>query len=553
MSNVSKFYLTKFFMIKRNLLIWLCSFWLLFPMLTNAEWLDWKVVNNCLEMGNNLNNLLKNSSVIENQALPFDIEPIIDEWTSTDSSSSYVADYNEEEKTITLIMWPKEPKWTTVDFKYSKKIGIIKIPATFKNVKTRIYDNRYLIIFADHNDVNKKTETIVIFYNISDWKLTPEFYFTHTWKLIKVHDQDWKMYVVTNTPLVKSEVQSFIKKDWNLPSMFPVYTEWQKYGLNPEETVSVCRNFRYLLMPSNQMPSFWSIVVLNLNNLKNSKELVYMLWTISNIEFSEKFMYMTVPWDWESTIVQKFWLDPKINPQKSILIDWTVIQWWVLVSDMKVSFLLKKSSWKINQYSLVPFGDSFVQQGETAFLTNEDNFSEAETHWTTLFLRNKDKIVAVGDLVWWALTPHSAMQLPLKNHDYFQLSSSPLTLLDVVTEDSKLNFSVLEKDKPQGTFRKIARARYDWEWKVLWNASWNSKNRTLLLPVSILWNNSFEGLKVLQLTAKWAISEVMSRSYWSSSEIVSVGQLQDFAYAITDKLVDIFVSNNSIAKKVFKR
>jgi hypothetical protein len=53
------------------------------------------------------------------------------------------------------------------------------------------------------------------------------------------------------------------------------------------------------------------------------------------------------------------------------------------------------------------------------------------------------------------------MQLPLKNHDYFQLSSSPLTLLDVITEDSKLNFAVLEKDKPQGTFRKIARARYD--------------------------------------------------------------------------------------------
>jgi hypothetical protein len=116
-----------------------------------------------------------------------------------------------------------------------------------------------------------------------------------------------------------------------------------------------------------------------------------------------------------------------------------------------------------------------------------------------------------------------------------------------------LNFAVLEKDKPQGTFRKIARARYDWEWKILWNASWNSKNRTLLLPVSILWSNSFEGLKVLQLTAKWAISEVMSRSYWSSPEIVSVGQLQDFAYAITDKLVDIFISNNSIAKKVFKR
>jgi hypothetical protein len=30
-------------------------------------------------MGNNLNNLLKNSSIIENQALPFDIKPIIDE------------------------------------------------------------------------------------------------------------------------------------------------------------------------------------------------------------------------------------------------------------------------------------------------------------------------------------------------------------------------------------------------------------------------------------------------------------------------------------------
>ena len=522
-------------------------------MLSSASSLDWKVVSNCLDLSKSLNNLLKDPTLVESPTVSFEVEPVIDDWVFVDYASSYVADYNEDEKSITLIRWPKDPKWSTVDFKHSKKIGIIKIPSTFKNVYTRIYENKYLIIFAEHKDASKRTETVVIFYNITDGKITPEFFFTHTWRLIKVHDQEWKMFVFTNTQPDRIEVQNFVKKDGNYPEIFPKYAEWQKYGLDPDETTSVCKNFSYLQMPSKQLPSFRGIIVLNLNNLKNSKELVYMLWTISQVAFTEKSMYLTVPWDWDKTIVQKFWIEPKINPQQSTQVDWTVLQWWLLASDMKLGVITKKSSWKINQYSLIPFTETFVQNTETALHTTEDNFSNVETHWTSIMLYNKDKIVTVWDRAWWNVAAHWPIELSLKDHNYFQFSSSPLTLIDVNLDSSRLNFDIIEKDKSKSAFRKVSQARYEWEWKVTWKASWNSKTRTLLLPVSILWYTSFEWLKVLQLTAKWAISEVMSRSYWTSPEIIKVWQLQDFSYTITDKLVDIFLTNNSIAKKVFKR
>jgi hypothetical protein len=38
----------------------------------------------------------------------------------------------------------------------------------FKNIRTRIYDDKYLIIFAEHNDADKRVETIALFYDISD-------------------------------------------------------------------------------------------------------------------------------------------------------------------------------------------------------------------------------------------------------------------------------------------------------------------------------------------------------------------------------------------------
>ena len=523
------------------------------PLCSNAtEQINRTPVVNCLSLSKDLDKILQNTGLVEYEAVPIDESKVIDEWIIDDYSSSYFVDYNEELRSITLLLWPKDPKWSTLDFKLAKKIWIIKLQATFKNVLTRIYDNKYLIIFWEHNDLDKRTETIVLFYEFSDWKIRPVSYFTHTWKLIKVYEQAGKLYVITNSSLDKSVVQNFIKKDGNLPSMFPKYTEWVKYWVDPKETSSVCRNYNYLWMPSDQLPSFWSIVVTNLNNLKMAKEFVYMLWTISQIEFSEKSLYMTVSWDGETTIVHKFWIDPKINPQQSIKIDWAVLWWGALVRDMKTAFITKKSSWKIYQYSLVPFNEKFLPGEAKALYTSDDNFTDVEYHATTIILKNREKLVAVAELADNWIYSHATMELPLNDHNYFMFWSSPLTILDVWNENSELSFSLLEKDKPQWKFKKLTNAKYAWDWKVMWPISWNSRTRTLVVPSKISWASSFEWLKILQLSSKWSISEVMSRSYGSAIVDV-VKQLQDYSYAITDKFVDIFLPNNSISKKVFSR
>lgn len=553
MSIARVFYLLYFFMIPRKIIVLMWALCTLLPLYSNAtEQLNRTPVNNCLELSKNIDALLKEPSLVEYEAVAVDETQVIDEWILDNYSSSFFLDYNEEERTITILKWPKDPKWSTVDFKLSKKIWKVKLPVVFKNIRTRIYDDKYLVIFAEHNDADKRVETIALFYDISDWKISPLSFFTHTWRLIKIHEQDWKLYVITNSPLDKNVLQNFIKKDGNLPSMFPKYTEWVKYGLDPQEKTSVCRSFRYLQMPSYQLPSFWSIIVVSLNNLKTPKEMVYLLWSISQFQFSEKALYMAIQWDWDSTIVQKFWIDPKINPQKSVKINWTVLDNWIIVRDMKTAFITKKSSWKVYQYSLVPLSESFVVWNEKVLHTSEDNYSDVEDHYNSIILRNMDKMVNIAELNDSWILPHAAMELPLKEHKYFVFWTSPLTLLDLSSANWELSFSLLEKDKPQWKYRQIMNAKYSWNWRVSWPVSWNSKTRTLMVPVEISWSSSFAWLKVLQLSNKWKISETMARAY-GESKVASLKQLQEFSYAITDKFIDVFLPNNSISKKVFAR
>jgi len=542
-------------MIKRNFLIWFLALGLLFPLSSNAtgQQIDWLPVSNCMSIASNLNSLLQNPTVVETSAVPFDETTVIDDWGVQDYSSSYFVDYNWKERLITLVMWPKDPKGSTVDFKYSKKIWKIKLPVGFDNIRTRVYDNKYLVIFAEHFDYNRRTETIGIFYEISDWKISPYYYFTHTWKIIKIHEQDGKLYVITNAPLDKSTAQSFIKKDGNLPSIFPVFSEWIKFWYEPQEKTSVCRDYRYLQMPSNQMPSFWSVIVLNMNNLKISKDILYLLWTVSEFEFTEKSMYTAVPWDWNTTIVQKFWLDPKINLQKSVQLDVPVVWGWIYAKDMRLAYVVKRNSWKINQYILLPFDSSFAPWAEKPLYTSEEDFTNVEFHSDSVILKNKEKLVKVWELSNWGITTHAWVEFPLKWHKYFMFWSSPFSIIDLSTDNSEIGFSLVAIDKTQWKTALLSKAKYSWKWELIGQPSWNLKTRTMLLPLKMSWDIQFEWIRALQLSNKWAISEVMARSYWDTTMVEKLIQLQDFSYAITNKLVDVFLPNNTISKKVFSR
>jgi hypothetical protein len=48
------------------------------------------------------------------------------------------------------------------------------------NIRARIYENKYLIIFAEHNDYDRRVETVALVYDVSDGKISPFYYFTHT-------------------------------------------------------------------------------------------------------------------------------------------------------------------------------------------------------------------------------------------------------------------------------------------------------------------------------------------------------------------------------------
>ena len=495
-----------------------------------------------------------NEEVQEKNVIVVKDNPFIDDWEIKSTSRTYFYDYQLSTNTLTLVKGPKDPLWNTVNFDASKIIWTIKLPKDFRNVNVLFYKEETMIVVAEHYDSDSRWETVAMFYDLAEDKLTATNYFANTWKIIKIHIENWKLYIVTNSELTKSKAQNFIKKDWDLPTIFPKFSEGLKYWLITNEKYSVCKNYKYLYKPSNQMPTFWNILVFNLNNINNTKDFLYYIWTLWQFAFSEKSMYLTIPSDNDTTIIQKFWLDPKLNVQSSYILSWTVLNGWVITNELKSAFVSVQTSWKLKVYTLNRFDENFNLIDSTDIYSwMDETFDWVEYRWTTIFLKNDEKAIAVAEWNRDDFFTHTPLSLEIGSKKYFMVSWDPLVLLSVEERNNKLYFSLMEKDIPQEEFRNLYTASYKAEWKFLWNFAWNRDSQTLAFSANLQTpEQEFNWIRVLRIPSSWKLKEVMSRRYNEPSFLL-LENYQEFVASVTNTLVDVFIPENAMLMKVLSK
>ena len=542
-------------MIKRKIIVLISLIFALSISFTfAAEQKDWRNVESCRVLSSHLKWMVWNEEVQEKNVIVVKDNPFIDDWEIKSTSRTYFYDYQLSTNSLTLIKGPKDPLWNTVNFDASKIIWTIKLPKDFRNVNVLFYKEETMIVVAEHYDSDSRWETVAMFYDLAEDKLTATNYFANTWKIIKIHIENWKLYIVTNSELTKSKAQNFIKKDWDLPTIFPKFSEGLKYWLITNEKYSVCKNYKYLYKPSNQMPTFWNILVFNLNNINNTKDFLYYIWTLWQFAFSEKSMYLTIPSDNDTTIIQKFWLDPKLNVQSSYILSWTVLNGWIITNELKSAFVSVQTSWKLKVYTLNRFDENFDLIDSTDIYSWMDEiFDWVEYRGTTIFLKNDEKAIAVAEWNRDDFFAHTPLSLEIGSKKYFMVSWDPLVLLSVEERNNKLYFSLMEKDIPQEEFRNLYTASYKAEWKFLWNFAWNRDSQTLAFSANLQDSEQeFSWIRVLRIPSSWKLKEVMSRRYNEPSFLL-LENYQEFVASVTNTLVDVFIPENAMLMKVLSK
>ena len=543
-------------MLKRKLLFTIFLLWLAtFQAVSANNQKDWTNVESCRVLSSHLKTLIANNDLNENLPELIEEEYFIDDWELKASSSTYFVDYQKSTNVVTVIKGPRDPQGGSVDFNASTKIGSIKLPKDFTNVQIRFFKEETMLLFAEHYDSNSRVESVILFYDLADDKLTASHYYANTWRLVKINIQNGKLYMITNAELTKNMIQRFIKKDGDLPSIFPKFSEGLKYGLITNEKTSVCKNYKYLYKPSDQMPSFRNIMVLNLNNLNNTKEFMYYIGTLSQFKFSEKSMYLSIKWDNDTTIVQKFWLEPKLNMQSSEILSWTLLDWGILIDGLKSAFVTVQSSWKLRVYTLTSFNSNFkIEESVELYSWSDRAYNAVEYGGTTVFLKDQDTAIAVDEWTKDWNYPSAPIELPLDGHKYFMVSWDPLILLQTEEKNNKIYFTLIEKNNPQKAFRNLYKASYISEWRFLGNFSWDIEKQTLAFTTKLtsVDGDDFQGIRIIQIPNNGKIKEIMARKY----EDVSFSELEtfkEFTYAITNKLIDIFIPTSSSLLKVMAK
>lgn len=238
-------------MIKKSFFIGLMGIMISSPLFCQANTSsqqDRKEVKSCIDLSNQLKKLISNphfDSTITN--FPKNKNPLIDQGQPIFSSSTFFTDYDEKKQHLTIIKGPKDTKNSLIDFNKAKKIAKFQLPNDFQELEILFFKEEMLILSANHFPKGGNPETIVLFYGIKNDKLSPIHFFRQSGKKIKREIINEKLYLITETPFNKAQVESLIKKDGDLPSLFPKTSEGLSYGLKlSDEHQAKCQDFKYL-------------------------------------------------------------------------------------------------------------------------------------------------------------------------------------------------------------------------------------------------------------------------------------------------------------------
>ena len=517
------------------------SFWnLTFSQTVTTNWEDAKW---CMAFSRTVNTFLKeNPDAKEVDYEDVIVELPVDEWLSNDGSDTYFSYYDEKDRIITVVKGSKNADSSAINFDLAKKIAKLSVPKNFSKMETRFLDNDYLIITTELQW--KEKETLVLVYSIKNDKLTPVQYFKQTWKSVLVHLQWKKLYVISVAPLSKTDAQNFVKKDWDLWTIFPKLESWVKYWeIVTENKVSRCQDYKYYFPRNWKMPEFWSFTVMDLSNTQFPKQHLFFLWRFLQFKFANDFLYATSESEDGSTAIEKFWLAPKLNYQKINQLSWEVLDNWIIVNWVDSAYITKLSSWKMKSYRFTSFDERFWKLEEVELANWNDEYSLVQQLWWNIVVQGKDDPIILWEWKNWKVIKKNVVLS--WNGNFYLHSDSPLKFLVVQTE-GKIKLSFYEERG--GNLDKVKTYYYSWFTTLLGDPSWNKKNSTLLLPIKV---SAFDGLRALNCSNPNKLKEIWARSYKDAS-FKAIGQLKYFAYAVTENLIDIFLSNKSTSMKLLR-
>ena len=284
-------------------------------------------------------------------------------------------------------------------------------------------------------------------------------------------------------------------------------------------------------------------------NLKATKERHTFLGSFNQFIFSKNHLYAATTTPSQETRLQIFWLEPKINYQRSILLSGEIIDHAFFSNQNKVGITTKRSSGKFHNYLVSELNGqtSKLQQQEIWSWTTE--YSHGTLLWETLLLETKNKD-------WMLITLNGeTAPIPLsrkKEEQLFLLDETPLSLLKIREEKGKVFFSFLSLS---WTLIENSPTSYPGTSKLLGTPIRNQAQNLLLLPINIEKDGkSFQGIKGIQPSSK-AVKENFSRKYKSNTELTfdTGGILPDFSFIISNNLIDLFVQQSPEKMKILKR
>lgn len=546
-------------MMKKAFFIGLMGIAVLSPLFCSANLSsqpDWKEAKSCIYLSNQLKKLISDPDFDPTiRSFPKAEDPLIDEGQPTFSSSTFFTDYNQKKQQLTIIKGPKDAKNTLINFNKAKKIAKFQLPNDFQELEILFFKEEMLILSANRFPKWENPETIVLFYEIKNDKLSPIHFFRQSGKRIKRELINEKLYLISETPFSKEQAQNLIKKDGDLPTLFPKTSEGLSYGLKfSDEHQARCKDFKYLFSAQTKMPQMWSIIVSDLNNLQAAKERFYLLGNFTNFQFSKDFLYASSERWPEQSLAQRFALEPKINYQKSELLSGKSLSNSILTEKTKSAFITERKSWKLKSYILTPFDERFIAQTSVELFSGNESYSSAQLLENYLLLSNQEQFALLaersGNRNFQRKEP---IILTTKRYYYF-LKSNPLSLIELKNEGDQifLSFKQLNPQNSQLTEKDRASVIKS---KLIGTPSRNRLQNLLILPLQSQKNEeNTQELRGIRVSDMEKMTPQFRRKYPNKTQsFEKIIQLPYFSYALSAQFIDLFLTDKPQNMKLLKR
>lgn len=327
----------------------------------------------CIDLNSRLTKFLKNTDLQTSKSLTIDfLDP--KNQVSTTFSSLY------QNHQLLILKNPSE----TTSLSNAKVISRIHIPRDWQDFQHLILENDLLIFSA-----KTKNGYEALLYKIENDKIKIVKSLTFSSPLIAIRSTAEKILFITEKQLTTSDLKSLLK-DQKTEKLTKL-TLSPEYQLGTWETLTpTCKQIQHLLN-ENTLPQLITITLFDLHAPEKTPEINYYLWSPELLHTEPDYLFMGTNLKNQTidckncisnasgnntALIQRFALQPRLYQTESAILSWEIIN-FLSESKNKPNLLKMQTSWKVKQYSLVSFDQSFrsIQKEQILGLSKEDRYS----------------------------------------------------------------------------------------------------------------------------------------------------------------------------------